>query len=73
MKFEFWELLLNASATSKLPYAPIFSMFQNLKFSSHVNRVHAVALRIVYQDQNSAFDELLENDGSFRIQDSNFL
>ena len=48
-------------------------MFQNLKFSSHVNRVHAVALRIVYQDQNSAFDELLENDGSFRIQDSNFL
>ena len=32
-------------------------MFDNRKLNNHINRIHERALRIVYQDYNSTFDE----------------
>ena len=44
-------------------------MFHNRKFNSYINTIHERDLTILYSERNSAFDELLENDGSFKIQD----
>ena len=46
-------------------------MFHNRKLNNHINRIHERALRIVYQNKNSPFEELLAKDGSFRIHDRN--
>ena len=46
-------------------------MFHIRKLSNHVNCIHERALRIAYQDHNSAFNELLAKDGSFKIHDRN--
>ena len=46
-------------------------MFHYRKLNNHINRIHERALRIVYQDHNSTFEELLAKDGSFKIHDRN--
>ena len=46
-------------------------MFHNRKLNNQINRIHEIALRIVYQDHNSTFDELLAKDGSFNVHDHN--
>ena len=43
----------------------------NRKLNNHINRIHERALRIVYQDHNSTFEEILAKDGSFKIHDRN--
>ena len=42
-------------------------------FKKHINRIHKRALRIVFQDYNPTFEELLAKDGSFKIHDRNLL
>ncbi len=39
--------------------------------SNRINRIHCRALRIVYQDRKSSFDELLAKDKSFKIHERN--
>ena len=46
-------------------------MFHNRNLSNHINHIHERALRILYQDHNSTFEELLAKDGSFKIHDRN--
>ena len=46
-------------------------MFYNRKLNNHINRTHERALRIVHQDHNSTFEELLAKDGFFKIHDRN--
>ena len=46
-------------------------MFHNRKLNNHINRIHERALRIVYQDHNSTFEELLTENGSFKNHDRN--
>ena len=69
LKFDQRKLLLNAFITSQFSYAPVVWMFQNRKLNNHIDRIHEGALRIVYQDHNSTFEELLAKDGSFKIHD----
>ena len=71
LKLEQKKLLLNALITSLFSYAPVFWMFHNRKSNNHINPVHGRALRIVYQNHNLTFDELLVNDGSCKIHDCN--
>ena len=56
---------------SKFSYTPVVWMFHNRKLNNHINRIHERALRIIYQDDNSTFEELLAKDGSFKIHDRN--
>ena len=42
------------------------------KLNNHINRIHERALRLVYKDRNSMFEEILTKDGSFKFHDSNF-
>ena len=71
LKFEQRKLLFNAFITSQFSYVPVVWMFHNRKLNNHINCIHERALRIAYQDHNSAFNELLANDGSFKIHDRN--
>ena len=65
------KLLMYAFITSQFSYAPVVWMFHSRKQNHHINRIHERALRVVYKDYNSSFDELLEKDNSLRIHDRN--
>ena len=71
LKFDQTKLLLNAFITSQFSYASVASMFHNQKLKKHISRIHERVLRIVYQEHNSTFEELLAKDGSFKIHDRN--
>ena len=65
LKFDQKKHLLHAFIISQFSYAPIVWMFHNRKLNNHINRIHERALRNVYQDHNSTFEELLAKEGSF--------
>ena len=46
-------------------------MFCSIAANNKINKLHERALRIVYEDYNSTFDELLTKDGSFSIHHQN--
>ena len=46
-------------------------MFVSRKQNHHINHILERALRFVYKDYNSSFDELLEKDNSYKIHDRN--
>ena len=64
-------LLLNAFITSQFSYAPVVWMFLSSKQNQHINRVQERVLRVVYKDDNSSFDALLEKYNSCKIHDRN--
>ena len=46
-------------------------MFHARKLNNLINHVHERALRLVYKDYSSSFDELQLKDNSFRIHQHN--
>ena len=46
-------------------------MLHSRTLNSKINRIHERALRTVYSDYNSSFNELLDKDGSFTIHQRN--
>ena len=46
-------------------------MFQRRKLNHRINKIHELALRIVCDDHQCTFEELLERDNSFTIDDKN--
>ena len=46
-------------------------MFHSRKANNKINRLHERALRLIYNDYNSSFDQLLEKDGSVSIHHRN--
>ena len=46
-------------------------MFHARKLNNLINHVHERALRLVYKDYSSSFDELQLKDNSFRIHQRN--
>ena len=65
------KLLLNAFITAQLSYAPVIWMFHPRKLNTRINHIHERALRLVYKDYTSSFDELLLKDNSYRIHQRN--
>ena len=64
-------LLLNAIMTSQFSYARDVWMFHSRKQNHHINPMHERALRVVYKDHDSSFDELFEKDNFCKIHDRN--
>ena len=56
---------------SQFKYCPLIWMFCSRKANTRINKLHERALRIVYEDNISNFDELLEKDKSFSIHHQN--
>ena len=46
-------------------------MLHSRKLNNKINRIHERALRTVYSDYNSSFNELVDKDGSFTIHQRN--
>ena len=56
---------------SQFKYCPLTWMFCSRMSNSKINRLHEKALRIVYNDYQSTYEELLSHDNSFSIHDQN--
>ena len=69
LNFNQRKLLLNAFITSHFLYAPVVWMFHSKKLNNRINKIHERALRIVYKDYTSSFDDLPVKDNSFKIKE----
>ena len=62
MSLEKRKMLLRTFIESQFSYCPLIWMFHSMTLNNKINRLHEKALRIVYGDFKSKFDELLEKD-----------
>ena len=60
-------ILMNAFFTSQFSYCPLVWMCHSRVNNNKINRLYERCLRIVYNDKQSSFNELLEKDGSVSI------
>ena len=65
------KLLMNDFFESQFYYSPLVWMFHSRQVNSKVNSLHYRALRMVYFDKTSSFEELLIKDGSVKIHHRN--
>ena len=56
---------------SQFGYCPLVWMFHKRALNHRINRIHERALRIIYQDLTSSFEDLLVKDNSFTIHERN--
>ena len=56
---------------SQFKYCPLTWMFHSRTTSNKINKLHERALRLVYGDYGSTFEELLEKDNSFTVHHCN--
>ena len=64
-------LLFKTFIESQFSYCPLVWMFCSKKMNNKINRLHERALRIVYNNYTSTFEELLKEDESLRIHHRN--
>ena len=69
--FEKRRMLFKAFIESQFNYCPLIWMLHSRTMNNKINRLHERSLRIVYSDQSSAFEELLERDKTFSIHYNN--
>ena len=58
---------MNAFFTSQFSFCPLAVMCHSRTNNNKINRFHERCLRIVYNNKQSSFNELLEKDGSVSI------
>ena len=63
--------MLKSFVESQFGYCPMVWMFHDRGVEHKINRVHERALRCVYRDDVSTFDQLLQKDNSLRIHHRN--
>ena len=71
MSFNKRRTLMKAFIESQFNYCPLIWMFQSRTMNNKINRIHERALRLVYSDHVSSFDELLKKDRSVSIHHRN--
>ena len=64
-------ILLKTFIESQFSYCPLVWMFCSRQMNRKINHVHERALRLVYNDYMSSFEELLKNDKSISIHHRN--
>ena len=60
-------LCMKSFIESQFSYSPMVWMFHDRGMNNKINKLHERALRVVYQNDVSSFEELLEMDGSLTI------
>ena len=71
LTFEKLRVLLKSFVESQFAYCPLAWMFHNRKINLKINRLHERALRLLYCDDKSTFEELLQKEGTFTIHQRN--
>ena len=64
-------ILLKTFIESQFSYCTLVWMFYSRQMNRKINHVHERALRLVYEDYTSSFDELLQNDKTISIHHRN--
>ena len=64
-------ILMNAFFKAQFNYCPIIWMFHSRSLNNKINRLHERCLRIVYNDKQPTFEELLDKDNSVSIHHNN--
>ena len=65
------KLLFQSFIKSQFNYCPLVWMFHDRGLNNKINRLHERALRIIYRDDVSSFNDLLKRDGSVSIHHQN--
>ena len=65
------KVLMKTFILSHFGYCPLVWMMHNRRLNNRINRIHERALRLVYKDDSSSFEELLKIDNSFTIHERN--
>ena len=71
LTFKKKRVIFKAFVESQFQYCPLVWMFHNRHTNNKVNRLHERALRIVYNDYESSFEQLLIKDKSLCIHYQN--
>ena len=71
VSFQKLRILIKAFVEAQFSYCPLVWMFHSRKLNSKINRLHERALRLLYKDDFSTFENLLEIDKSFTIHQRN--
>ena len=67
MRFEQRKRIINSFITSHFSYCQLVWMFYSRHLNNCINHIHERVLRIIYQDYNSSFKELLRKDTSLKV------
>ena len=71
MAFNSRRTLMNTLIESQFNYCPLIWMFHSRTVNNKINCIHERALRLVYSDQVSSFDQLLKKDQLYSIHHRN--
>ena len=63
-------LIMNAFNFSQFGYCPLLWMFHSRKLNNRTNFINESALRIVFRDYESTFQQLLKENKSVSIKES---
>ena len=64
-------IIMKAFINSQFGYCPLVWMNHNRKIHNRINRIHERALRVVYNDDNATFEQLLKKENAVKIHDRN--
>ena len=64
-------LVMNDFFSSQFNYCPLIWMFHNMSLNHKVNRLHGRCLCVIYNDDHSFYDDLLNIGNSVSIHDKN--
>ena len=65
------KMMMNTFIQSQFNYCPLIWMFHSRSLNNKINRLHERALRVVYNNGNASFSELLEIANGFTIHHRN--
>ena len=71
MDFKKRRCLMKAFVISQFNYCPLIWMFHNRALNNRINKIHEQTLRLVYQNKNLSFSELLELDNAVTMHQRN--
>ena len=71
LRFKQRKHIFNSFTTSHFSYCPFVWMFYSRRLNKRIDHIHERTLRIIYQDYNSSFKELLRKDSSLTIHQRN--
>ena len=71
MDFEKRRSLMKAFVISQFNYCPLIWMFHNRALNNRINKIHERTSRLVYQNKNLSFSELLELDNAVTMHQRN--
>ena len=71
MSLEKRKLLMNSFISSQFSYCPLIWMFCSRRINRKINHIHERALRLVYDNYTTSFDDLLKKDNTVSIHHRN--